>query len=64
MGFVPCRYDETAWFGVTQSAQIGFFSLEYVEEVMNDNVDGKYYSVTTPALSKVSERKRLKSLPL
>ena len=64
MGFVPCRYDETAWFGVTQSAQIGFFSPEYVEEVMNDNVDGKYYSVRTPALSKVSERKRLKSLPL
>ena len=31
---------------------------------MNDNVDGKYYSVTTPALTQVSERKCLKSLPL
>ena len=64
MGFVPCRYDETAWFGVTESAQIGFFTLENVEEIMNDNVDGKYYSVTTPALTQVSERKCLKSLPL
>lgn len=64
MGFIPCRYDKTVWFGVTQSAQIGFFTLEYVEEIMNDNVDGKYYSVTTPALTQVSERKCLKSLPL
>lgn len=34
------KYDKTAWFGVTQSAQRGFFPLEFVEEVMNDNVDG------------------------
>lgn len=50
------KYDKTAWFGVTQSAQIGFFPPEYVEEVRNDNVDG---SVIPPEIQARGPRAEL-----
>ena len=45
-GALPYREDKNTWFGETQHGKIGFFRSEYVEEVLDDRVDGKFNHVT------------------
>ncbi len=36
-----CRGDKNAWLGETKDRKIGFFKSEHVEDVSEENVDGK-----------------------
>lgn len=50
---LTCRIDKNAWLGVTEGHKIGFFKSEHVEEVLDENVDGRYKSIIRlPLLSR------------
>ena len=51
VGALPYREDKNTWFGETQHGKIGFFRSEYVEEVLDETVDGKFNHVTILALT-------------
>ena len=36
-----CRSHKNAWLGETKDRKIGFFKRELVEEVFDENVDGR-----------------------
>ena len=38
---LPFREDRNAWFGETKDRKIGFFKKEHVEEVHDENIDGR-----------------------
>lgn len=41
-GLLPYRNDNNAWLGETKDREIGFFNREHVEELMDENFDGRY----------------------
>lgn len=45
-----CRDDKNAWLGETKDRKIGFFKSEHVEEVLDENVDGRCKNVNTLSL--------------
>ncbi len=38
---LTCRDDKNAWFGETKDRKIGFFKSEHVEELLDENIDGR-----------------------
>lgn len=48
--FLRYRNDNNAWLGETKDREIGYFKSEHVEEVMDENFDGRYKNVNTLSL--------------
>ncbi len=38
---LTCRDDKNAWFGEAEDRKIGFFKRDYVEELLDENIDGR-----------------------
>ena len=43
--FLPHRNDNNAWLGETKDREIGYFKSEHLEEVLDENFDGRYKNV-------------------
>ena len=47
---LPYRKDNDAWLGETKDRKIGFFKSKHVEELTDENLDGRYKNVNSLSL--------------